>query len=116
MVSKNFLCSAQCLLLMSGTEMLSNCLQLLAPLPLEVLSLVGFALFGLGGAVLQVPTPGGTSNRGAAAPLIGRFKERGFPRGEGNRNPSPLGWRFAYFADRGKVGRPAGRTPQTTLR
>ena len=27
-------------------------------------------------------SPGGTSNRGAAAPLIGRFKEGGFQRGE----------------------------------
>ena len=30
----------------------------------------------------------------AAALPFGRFKERGFLRGEGNRNPSPLKWRF----------------------
>ena len=34
---------------------------------------------------------GGTSNRGdRSPPCVGRFKERGFQRGEGNRNPSPL--------------------------
>ena len=34
----------------------------------------------------------------AAAPLcLVGFKERGFSRGEGNRNPSPLEWRFAIL-------------------
>ena len=34
----------------------------------------------------------------AAAPLcLVGFKERGFSRGEGNRNPSPLEWRFAIW-------------------
>ena len=32
--------------------------------------------------------------RGRNPSLFGRFKERGFLRGEGNRNPSPLKWRF----------------------
>ncbi len=37
-----------------------------------------------------LPTPGGTSNRGAAAPLIGRFKGMGYLGEEENRNsPSP---------------------------
>ena len=41
------------------------------------------------------PPPGGCFQRGRAAALpFGRFKERGFLRGEGNRNPSPLKWRF----------------------
>ena len=41
---------------------------------------------------------GGTSKRGAAAPLcLVGFKERGFSRGEGNRNPSPLERRFAIL-------------------
>ena len=35
--------------------------------------------------------PGGTSNRGdRSPPCVGRFKEGGFQRGEGNRNPSHL--------------------------
>ena len=37
----------------------------------------------------------GVSKEGGPRPsLFGRFKERGFLRGEGNRNPSPLKWRF----------------------
>ena len=32
--------------------------------------------------------------RGRNPSLFGRFKKRGFLRGEGNRNPSPLKWRF----------------------
>ena len=41
------------------------------------------------------PPPEGVSKEGGPQPsLFGRFKERGFLRGEGNRNPSPLKWRF----------------------
>ena len=41
------------------------------------------------------PTPRVGIPKGRAAALpFGRFKERGFLRGEGNRNPSPLKWRF----------------------
>ena len=40
-------------------------------------------------------SPVGVSKEGGPQPsLFGRFKERGFLRGEGNRNPSPLKWRF----------------------
>ncbi len=56
--------------------------------------------------------PGGTSKRGAAAPLcLVGFKERGFSRGEGNRNPSPLERHFPAFFAVEKGGRPAGRNP-----
>ena len=41
------------------------------------------------------PNPRVRFPKGRAAALpFGRFKERGFLRGEGNRNPSPLKWRF----------------------
>ena len=46
-----------------------------------------------------------TLRRRGPQPPFGRFKEWGFPGGEGNRNPSPPGRRFAYFAAVGKVGR-----------
>ena len=43
----------------------------------------------------------------AAALPFGRFKERGFLRGEGNRNPSPLKWRSldTFFRQGKKVSR-----------
>ena len=50
--------------------------------------------------------PGGTSNRGAEAPLIGRFK--GWVQGGGNRNPPPC-WFSPAFAI--KSGAPAGQAP-----
>ncbi len=41
------------------------------------------------------PNPRVRFPKGRVAALpFGRFKERGFLRGEGNRNPSPLKWRF----------------------
>ena len=37
----------------------------------------------------------GVSKEGGPRPsLFGRFKEGGFSRGKGNRNPFPLEWRF----------------------
>ena len=39
--------------------------------------------------------PEGVSKEGGPQPsLFGRFKEGGFSRGKGNRNPFPLEWRF----------------------
>ena len=52
------------------------------------------------------PTPEGVSKEGGPQPsLFGRFKERGFLRGEGNRNPSPLKPFFGYFLSGKKVTR-----------
>ena len=52
------------------------------------------------------PTPVGVSKEGGPRPsLFGRFKERGFLRGEGNRNPSPLKPFFGYFLSGKKVTR-----------
>ena len=57
----------------------------------------------------------------AAALPFGRFKERGFLRGEGNRNPSPLKWRSldTFFRQGKKVTRrrhpaPGRGTPRST--
>ena len=54
--------------------------------------------------------PGGTSNRGAEAPLIGRFK--GWVQGGGNRNPPPC-WFSPRFCHQkrgpGRVGPPPRR-------
>jgi len=43
--------------------------------------------------------------RGRNPSPFGRFKERGFLRGEGNRNPSPLKPFFGYFLSGKKVPR-----------
>ena len=55
----------------------------------------------------QARLPGGCFQRGRARTpsLFGRFKERGFLRGEGNRNPSPLKPFFGYFLSGKKVPR-----------
>ena len=52
--------------------------------------------------------PEGVSKEGGPQPsLFGRFKVRGFLRGEGNRNPSPLKWRSldTFFRQEKKVSR-----------
>ena len=84
-------------------------------------------------ASLSTPfSPGGTSNRGAAAPLIGRFKERGVQRGEGRfplsggnversetkgvgtiRNPPFPKRLFGDFLSAQKVTRPQAKHPLT---
>ncbi len=52
------------------------------------------------------PNPRVRFPKGRAAALpFGRFKERGFLRGEGNRNPSPLKPFFGYFLSGKKVTR-----------
>ena len=54
------------------------------------------------------PPPVGVSKEGGPQPsLFGRFKERGFLRGEGNRNPFPLEWRSldTFFRQGKKVSR-----------
>ena len=54
------------------------------------------------------PNPRVRFPKGRAAALpFGRFKERGFLRGEGNRNPSPLKWRSldTFFRQGKKVSR-----------
>ena len=54
-------------------------------------------------------SPGGRFQRGRGRnpSLFGRFKEREFLRGEGNRNPSPLKWRslVTFFRQGKKVTR-----------
>ena len=42
----------------------------------------------------QTPRVGVSKGEGSQPLPFGRFKERGSLRGEGNRNPSPLKWRF----------------------
>ena len=52
--------------------------------------------------------PKGVSKEGGPQPsLFGRFKEGGFSRGKGNRNPFPLEWRslVTFFRQRKKVTR-----------
>ena len=44
--------------------------------------------------IIAQPRWGFPKGRGRNPSPFGRFKERGFLRGEGNRNPSPLKWRF----------------------
>ena len=58
---------------------------------------------------LTASPPGGTSNRGAAAPLIGRFKGMGFLREGGNRNPPSLRQLFGDFLAAQKVTRPQAK-------
>ena len=53
--------------------------------------------------------PGGTSNRGGEAPLIGRFKEIGYLGEGGNRNPPSPRRFFGDFLSAQKVTRPGGR-------
>lgn len=71
--------------------------------------------------IIAHPWVGFPKGRGRAPSPFGRFKVRGFLRGEGNRNPSPLERRFASFADAGKGGRsaernlPGGSYPPPTL-
>ena len=68
----------------------------------------------------------GVSKEGGPQPsLFGRFKEGGFSRGKGNRNPFPLEWRslVTFFRQRKKVTRRrqkekmsrAGQSPAPTL-
>ena len=56
--------------------------------------------------------PGGTSNRGAEAPLVGRFKGMGFLREGGNRNPPSLRRPFGDFLAAQKVTRPGAKYPR----
>ena len=54
------------------------------------------------------PPPVGVSKEGGTQPsLFGRFKEGGFSRGKGNRNPFPLEWRslVTFFRQGKKVTR-----------
>ena len=61
-------------------------------------------------------SPEGVSKEGGSQPsLFGRFKVRGFLRGEGNRNPSPLKWRslVTFFRQGKKVTRGRQNTKKT---
>ena len=71
------------------------------------------------------PNPRVRFPKGRAAALpFGRFKERGFLRGEGNRNPSPLKWRFWLLLSlltkvtrrrhKGRKSQRAGQSPAPT--
>ncbi len=53
--------------------------------------------------------PGGTSNRGAEAPLIGRFKGMGYLGEGGNRNPPSPRQLFGNFLSAQKVTRPEAK-------
>ena len=53
--------------------------------------------------------PGGTSNRGAEAPLIGRFKGIGYLGEGGNRNPPSPRQLFGDFLSAQKVTRPGAK-------